>query len=156
MAEMQPLTMENINILPRPFRNFAGREDTYNRPGDRNFVIALPVDVANAMRADGWNVKTLRARDEDTPPQDYIEISVSYKVRPPKIFIITSRGRTAIDEDQVAMLDWAEIINADVVVNPYHWDINGRTGIKAYLGALYVTIHEGPLDSKYADIPLAN
>jgi hypothetical protein len=47
------------------FLNFSGKEDTYNRAGDRNFCILLDQSLADQMLKDGWNVKTLKARADD-------------------------------------------------------------------------------------------
>lgn len=153
MAELQPVVMENVRIL---FRNFEGKEDTYNRAGDRNFSIELTPAVAEAMARDGWNVKRLRAREEGDEPGFHLPIEVSYKVRPPQVFLITRKHRTAIGEAEVAMLDWADILNVDIIINPYAWQVQEKGGIKAYLGALYVTIQENPLEEKYSDLPRSN
>jgi hypothetical protein len=34
-------------------------------------------------------------------------------------------------------------------VRPYAWDVNGKTGVKAYLKTLFVTIDEDALELKY-------
>lgn len=135
------------------FRNFAGVEGQFNREGDRNFCLLLAPEDAAQMLNDGWNVKYLRPREEGDEPQPYIQVSVSYKNRPPKIRMITSRGQTDLPEDLISVLDWAEIANVDLIVNPYSWSVNGKSGIKAYLKTLYVTIAEDELERKYADVP---
>ena len=43
---------------------------------------------------------------------------------------------------QVATLDRARIINADMTVRPRYWEVNGKSGYKAYLKVLHVTIEE--------------
>jgi hypothetical protein len=40
----------------------------------------------------------------------------------------------------------------DLTINPYVWEVNGNSGVKAYLGTMYVTIAEDPLDAKYDDV----
>lgn len=146
--------MEGVRII---FRNFSGKEGKYNREGDRNFAVLLDDEVANAMAEDDWNVKWLQPRgeDEEETPQAYLPVSVSYKGRPPRIVLITSRGRTNLDDTQVEMLDWATIINVDLIVRPYRWEVNGKSGIKAYLQSLYVTIEEDELERKYGELEQA-
>lgn len=140
------ITLEGITIA---FRNFAGKEDVYNRQGDRNFAILLEPALAERMAADGWNVKYLREREEGDGQQAYIQVAVSYKNRPPKICMITSKGLTYLTEDEVEVLDWADIETADVTLNPYEWAVNNKSGTKAYLHALYVKIEEDYLQSKW-------
>lgn len=143
------VVMEGVRIV---FRNFAGKEGMYNREGDRNFSVLLDDDVAEKMAKDGWNVKWLKPREEGDAEQAYLQVSVNFKGRPPQITMITSRGRTNLGEDEVEMLDWADISNVDMIVNPYEWAVNGKSGIKAYLDKIFVTIEEDELELKYADI----
>ena len=139
-------TLEDITIA---FRNFAGKEDVYNREGDRNFAILLDPQTADSMLRDGWNVKYLREREEGDGQQAYIQVAVSYKNRPPKIVMITSRTMTHLTEDEVELLDWADIETADCTLNPYEWAVNGKSGVRAYLHALYVKIEEDYLQEKW-------
>ena len=145
------VVMEGVRIV---FRNFAGKEGQYNREGDRNFAVLLDDSVATVMAEDGWNVKWLKPRedDEEGDAQAYLQVSVNFKGRPPRIVMITSRGRTNLDDSSVEMLDWADIQNVDLIVRPYEWSVNGKTGIKAYLQSIYVTIEEDELERKYADL----
>lgn len=143
--------MEGVRII---FRNFSGKEGQYNREGDRNFAVLLDETIANAMTEDGWNVKLLKPRgeEEEETPQAYLPVSVNFSGRPPRIVLITSRGRTNLDERSVEMLDWADIINVDMIVRPYEWTVNDKSGIKAYLQSIYVTIEEDPLEMKYNEL----
>ena len=150
------LMMENAKIL---FRNFAGREGLYNSEGDRNFCLLLDDETGRQLAEDGWSVKTLKARDEEDEPQPYIQVSVKYRgrngntVRPPTIVMITSKGRTSLSEAECELLDWVEIKNVDLIIRPFQWAVNGKTGIKAYLKSIYITIQEDALQMKYADVP---
>lgn len=141
--------MEDVRIV---FRNFAGKEGMYNREGDRNFAVLLDDSVAEAMAKDGWNVKWLKAREEGEQEQAYLQVSVKFKGRPPRIVMLTSRGRTPLHEEEAELLDWADIRKVDLIVRPYDWAVNGKTGVKAYLKSIFVTIEEDALDLKYADI----
>lgn len=143
--------MEDVRII---FRNFQGKEGQYNREGDRNFSVLLDDDVAEAMAKDGWLVKWLKPRegDEDGNQQAYLGVSVNFKGRPPRVVMVTSRGRTNLTEDEVEVLDWADIITVDLIVRPYHWAVGGKSGVKAYLQSMYVTIQEDDLELKYGDL----
>ena len=143
------IVMEGVRII---FRNFAGREGMYNREGDRNFCVLLDHETAEILSKDGWNVKTLSAREEDEEEQPYLQVSVNFKGRPPRVVMLTSRGRTTLHEDEVELLDWADIQNVDMIIRPYEWAVNGKTGIKAYLQSIFVTIEEDELELKYSDV----
>lgn len=132
------------------FRNFSGKEGQYNREGDRNFSVILDPETAAQMLEDGWNVRSLAAReegDEDTP---YIQVAVNFNNRPPRVMMITSTARTPLDESSVEVLDWADIRIADLIARGYEWSVNGKTGVKAYLQSLFITIEEDALERKYA------
>jgi hypothetical protein len=143
--------MEGVRII---FRNFSGKEGQYNREGDRNFAVLLDEKTADIMATDGWNVKMLKPRDdeEEAAPQAYLPVAVNFRGRPPRIVMITSRNRTTLDESQVETLDWVDIINVDLIVRPYEWTVNGKSGIKAYLQSMYITIEEDPLEAKYSEL----
>ena len=153
------LMMENAKII---FRNFAGREGLYNAEGDRNFCLLLDDETGRQLAEDGWSVKTLKARDEGDTPQMYIQVSVKYRgrsgnaVRPPSIVMITSKGRTNLAEDMVEVLDWVDISSVDLIIRPFEWAVNGKTGIKAYLKSMFVTMDEDELDQKYNTVPYAD
>ncbi len=132
------------------FRNFSGKEGQYNQQGDRNFAVILDDATADQMLRDGWNVKGLTSREEGEPDTPYIQVAVNFKNRPPRVVMITSTSRTHLDESAVSVLDWAEIQTADLIARAYEWEVNGKSGIKAYLQSLFVTIEEDALERKYA------
>lgn len=134
------------------WKNFSGEETQFNRAGNRNFnVIIDDPDFADELLRKGWNVREKQPRDEGDDPYFVLACAVSFRVRPPKIMIYTGHNRTELHEDTVGMLDYADIVNVDLELNGSHWEVNGNSGIKAYVNELHVTIEEGAFDEKYAD-----
>jgi hypothetical protein len=151
MAGDETVLMEGVKIV---FRNFAGKEDQYNREGDRNFAVLLDDAVAKAMAEDGWNVKWLKPREDDEGEveQAYLPVSLRYDVFPPNVTLVTSGSRTRLDESNIEMLDFADIKNVDLIVRPYTWQVQSKTGIKAYVKTMFVTIEEDELVRKYSEM----
>lgn len=135
------------------FRNFSGEEGRFNPKGRRNFCVFLEEDIAKDMEKEGWNVKWLQPREDGDEPQAYLQVKVVFGKIPPKIVLVTMRGKTRLDEDTVNILDWAEIQNVDLVIRPYNWEVNGSTGVSAYIKTMYVTLKEDEFESKYYDVP---
>lgn len=162
------LVIENARIR---YRNFAGRGTQYNREGDRNFCVMIEdPETAQALADQGWNVRTKEARGMNGNPSDedplhYIQVTVRYGNIPPKVYLYSRRYdkntgkfrvvRTPLNEESIASLDYAEIKNVDLVIRPYNWVIqegtqNEKSGVKAYLKEMHVTIEEDVFADKYA------
>ncbi len=145
--EAKTFTVENAQLI---FKNFSGAEKQYNAAGKRNFCVILPHDFAALLAADGWPVKMLDAYDEGDEDTPYIQVTVGYKVRPPKVVMITSRSRTPLDEETIGTLDWASMGTVDLIARAYDWNVNGKEGRKPYLQTMFVTTEEDELERKYA------
>jgi len=144
------ISMEDARIC---FRNFSGAEGKFNPAGRRNFCVLFDPEMAQILERDGWNMKYLKPREEGDEAQAYLQVSVAYGNFDPKLVLITSHGKTILDEDSVSLLDWAEIKTIDLIIRPYNWDVNGKSGVKAYAKSMYITIKEDEFEQKYFDIP---
>lgn len=143
------LSVENARII---FRNFAGKEGKFNPAGKRSFCLLLDAETAEHLEDQGWNVKTLAPHDPDDDPQPYIQVAVQFGNYPPNIYLISGKKKTKLDEDSVSILDYAEIENVDLIISPSRWEVSGKSGVKAYLKTLYVTIVENEFEKKYRDM----
>lgn len=143
---MQKVILENVRI---GFRNFQGKETKYNPKGRRNFCVFLEPDIAEEMAKEGWNIKYLVPRDEEETAQPYMQVAVNFSNMPPSILMISNGQRIQLDEDSVDILDWADIDTIDLILNPYEWEVGDKSGVKAYLKKMYVTIEDDPLAAKY-------
>lgn len=149
------ITIENARI---GFRNFSGQGGQYNPVGNRNFCVFLEKELALTLESDGWNVRWLQPRDDQEDKQGYLQVAVKFDPIPPKIIMITSHGKTILDETSVALLDWAEIQEVDLIIRPYNWILqegtrNEKRGVKAYVKSMYITIVEDEFEAKYTNLP---
>lgn len=153
-VKMNKLYIENARIFRK---NLHGEKREYNPDGKRTFYLALDPELADQLHDDGWNVLQVPARDEGEPPLNYIVVEArynnEYQKLNPKIYIVTDRKKTLLDESNVGILDTVRIKHVDIRVNPYHWRVGSKTGVKAYVDKMYVEIEEDPMDVKYEGIP---
>ena len=141
--------IENAELI---FRNFSGKEGRFNREGQKTFCVFIDnPDMIEQLVTDGWNIKYTNIREEGDEPRAYLPVEVKYENKPPNVVMITSSGRTHLDNDSIEILDWSEFKTVDLIVNPYDWTMpDGGRGRKAYLKSMFVTIDEDELERKYA------
>ena len=152
MLNTENIYFENAEIT---FKNFSGRPTKYQRQeGFRTFsVVVDDPDMAQHLSEDGWNVRILRPRNEGDTSKHVLDVSINFNFwKKPEIYMICDGHKTKLDEEDLDILDGADIITSDIVVRPRLWDDNGTTRIKAYLQELYVTIQQSRFAAKYADM----
>ena len=143
------LSIANAKII---FRNFSGKGSKYNRDGSRNFAIFLNNEKdVETLRADGWDIKKMKPKEGVVDEEDkyYLPVSVSFNNTPPNVFMITGNKKVQLNEDTISNLDYSEIENADLILTPYNWEVNGKTGVRAYLKTAYISIVQDEFASKY-------
>ena len=146
------ITIENTRIFSR---NFSGKKGEYNPAGSRNFCVVIGEELAPMLKEDGWNVRYTKPRYEDVDPEAFLQVTVSFtnERKMPKIFLISSKGKSMINEDNVHILDWVEIKEFKLIIRPYNWDVRGETGVKAYLKSLAIIKEEDEIEKEYYDLP---
>lgn len=143
------VNIENAKIR---FRNFTGEPTKFNKVGGkRTFSVVLEPETAQALMEDGWNVKTWEPEGSDEPLY-HLPVEASYNLYPPKIYMISGNKKTLLTEDTIAALQYAEFSNVDLIIRPYCWEVQGKSGVKAYVKSMYVTIVEDEFEKKYRDL----
>lgn len=143
------LQIDDARII---FKNFEGRGDKFNREGDRNFSLMIEdPNTADALIAEGWNVKIKPGRDEDEEPFMRLPVKVKFTDYGPKVYLISGGRRVELDEESIACLDNIDIESVDMDLRPYDWEVNGRTGRTAYLQSMEVTQRIDRFAARYAN-----
>lgn len=138
IAPRDILQIDNARIV---YRNFSGEGSKFNREGDRNFAVVIEDEaVANELIAKGWLVKIKPPRDDDDEPFMFLPVKVKFNDRGPTVYLKSgSADPVKLDEETIGCLDDIDILNVDIDIRPYDWDVNGKTGRTAYLQSIFVT-----------------
>ena len=144
------LQIDDARII---FKNFEGRGDKYNREGDRNFSLLIEdPDTADALIAEGWNVRIKPPRDEDEGPFMRLPVKVKFSDYGPNVYLITGNRRNELDEESIACLDNIDIESIDMDIRPYDWEVYGKSGRTAYLQSMQVVQRVDRFAARYAEM----
>lgn len=147
--KIENLNLGNARII---YRNFSGKPTPFSKEkeSERSFCVIIddPVQAQN-LTDEGWNVRIRPARDEEEETFYYLPVAVRYDNIPPMIYFVTSKAKILLDETTVSKLDGAVFKNVDLIIHPSFWEVNGKSGIKAYLQTMYAEIEEDPFAAKY-------
>ena len=131
------LQIDDARII---FRNFSGAPSKFNREGDRNFAVIIPEqEIADALIAEGWNVKIKPPREDGDTPFMYLPVKIKFNDRGPRVYLKSGSNIIRLDEESVSCLDNVDIISVDLDIRPYDWNVNGMEGRTAYLQSIQVT-----------------
>ena len=134
------------------FPNFEGREEKYNRKGDRNFLLDIPTEeMAQALMERGWNVSIRDKRDEGGDLFMSLKVKVKFNDRGPTIYLNTNGRVNMLDEESAGMIDQIEIASVSMDIRPYDWEVSGKTGRTAYLERMDVVQELDRFAARYAE-----
>ena len=150
MSNVNNINIEGSTII---WKNFSGERDRFN-PGKRGFSVVIDDAVmADELRQEGWNIKERPLQEGADPSEQEWTLPVKLNMnRYTQVWLIVGNHKTLLDENTVAQLDVVDIIDCDISIRPYEWEMSGRTGITAYVDSMYVTIRENKFAEKYADL----
>lgn len=143
------LQIDNARII---YKNFRGEGSKYNREGDRNFAVVIPEqEMVDRMIDEGWNVKIKPPRDEEEEPFMYLPVKIKFNDRGPNVYLVSGRHKHKLDEESIECIDNIDILNVDLDIRPYDWEVNGKTGRTAYLQSMEVTQEVDRFAERYSD-----
>ena len=143
------LMIDNARII---YRNFSGIGSKFNREGDKNFSVVIDDQkIADSLIQDGWNLKIKPPRDEDDIPFMYLPVKLKFNDRGPNVYLESGKNRIKLDEESISCLDNVDIVNVDLDIRPYDWEVNGKTGRTAYLQSMCVTQEVDRFAKQYAE-----
>lgn len=147
--KIEPLKIRNARLI---FRNFKGEPDEVDANGGRRkfgVIIDPAVFDLEALYADGWNIKMLPPLQADGDPLYYLPVKVQFGRYNPDIYLIINGKYSMRDEygnpkplseEAVGNLDGAELVDVKLVITPYCWERNNKSGVSAYLKTGYFEI----------------
>lgn len=143
------LQIDDARII---YRNFAGAGSKFNRKGDRNFAVIIPdQEAADALIAEGWNVKIKPPREDGDDPFMYLPVKIKFNDRGPACYLENGRNLARLNEETIACLDDVDILSVDLDIRPYDWEVNGKTGRTAYLQGIKVTQEVDRFASRFGE-----
>lgn len=151
----ETITIRNCDII---YRNFSGKAGPYNEEGERSFSVLLDEKLAQELMRRGMNVKPLKMRDEDTEQLYQLPVSVSYKVRAPRVYMVTGDGermplrKAMLDERLVHMMDLLELRECHLIIAVSNYEVRGTKGKKAYLQTFFGHVEPDELEQEYANV----
>lgn len=148
MERKNSIIIKGIDGRDILYRNFNGAVSRFNNTGAKKFTVRLNEEVAIDLKEKGFNIKQ---KEFDNGEVTYLlEVFINYGSYAPNIYAITGNVKKLLDDNTIKSLQGADIISVDLCIRPYSWELNGKTGIKAYVKYMYVTIEEDPFADDYA------
>lgn len=141
-----------VRILPKSWRNFRGLDTKYSR-GKIFFNVAIEdPKLLKTLLDRGFNVKDHYNNEKpDEPPTHILKITIKFNDFGPMVqqYVEGSGTPVTLDQDDIGMLDDADIMDCVIKIRPYDWTMaNGTQGVAAYLTELAVQIPQNRFNEK--------
>lgn len=140
-------------------RNFKGAEQhdrntgrIVNGQGRRNFLLFLADEVADELASYGCEIKFTHPRDDNDTPRPYMQLNVSYNLKPVEVHVISNNVDTQLDESHVGMLDDVDFSNLGLVLEFGKEKVhqNGVHYIPAFVSQIWAEITPSYFGARYA------
>jgi hypothetical protein len=133
---IENLILKNAKLI---FRDFAGEFEILP-----SFSILLDKEMADSLVKQGWTIRWIASRELYGEKKPFIRVAIDFNGPMPSTIVkVTDDGHILMTKEEIGMLDTVEFDNVNLVVYPCHWHTDtGKTGVRAYLDSLEVTIKE--------------
>lgn len=141
--------LEDLDGNAIRFKNFEGVAiPPYNPAGSRNFNVDIPEELEATLKKDGWNIKpaTEKTLEDGTvkyyPPHLKVNIKYNYEKNIlPRISMDCRGKQIELSEETLKRLDDLRILHVKAIdISPFNYEVNGNTGVSAYLNAMRVEV----------------
>ena len=139
----QVVGLEHAQILSGGWRNFSAEQRQYDSGQTRHFAVLVEEQNVQPLEQFGFNVGFYQPKDTGRDGYHYLDINLGWKLRDPKISIVSSGTTVKQTEETIGDLDRLNNIDyADIEVSPYHWNNNGRSGVKPWVSEMFVYLEQ--------------
>lgn len=151
------LTLEDAKFWGRP--NFSGETDNF-KDERRKFSVLIPNELADDLRAMGWNVKTTLPSPEDVAagrePVSGLKVMLNFRDEGtdretgPDIWLIAGDQREKLTSKTVGSLDRSRIVELAMEIRGWEYDPEDKPGeLSARLVQLVAVIEPNILQQRY-------
>lgn len=139
--EKELICIEDTNFIFQT--NFSGdpSRDSFGSDARKATIIIPDPEQAQALFNAGFNVKQTKPKEgeeEGFAPVYFVTVNVNYNSAwPPKICLVSGNSEPReLNENSVGILDKCDILNVNVVLNPYYNPKTKRSSL--YVQTMYV------------------
>lgn len=155
------LTLEDAQFFGKP--NFSGEKNKFKEE-KRQFTVLIPTDVAEQLRAIGYNVKTNiptpeeKAEFPDRETISHLKVAVDNSS---DIFVkMGDLDFQRLEQRTWGIVDKSRIETMDLEIRAWHYneedknDADYTPKYSARLVKIYITLEHNKLDAKYSNVAI--